>query len=134
MLVLVCPRFICLSSQHSLDRIQLHSFFQLLTRVLCRPFLPIDRPGLLEKHRFYFLNAYHSHVHRHLPFKQQIVPLWSLVAQIARVSRMTAPACPLACFNVYTSTFCTLQAFCCSLPPSQTPSAQPTVASVESCS
>ena len=48
MLVFVCPRLVCLSSQQSLDRIQPHSSFQLLTLVFGCPLLPIDHPGLFQ--------------------------------------------------------------------------------------
>ena len=50
--VRVCPRFVGLTPQHSLDGLQPHSFFQLLTLVLCGPFLPTDHPGLFQKHLF----------------------------------------------------------------------------------
>ena len=40
MSVLVCPRFICISSQCTLDRLQPHSLLQLLTLMLCCPLLP----------------------------------------------------------------------------------------------
>ena len=61
-------------------------FSQLLTLVLGCPFLPIDLPGLLQRHLFHVLPADHSHVHRHLPFKKLGVPLWPLDAQITSLA------------------------------------------------
>ena len=49
--------------------------------MLCCPFPPIDHPGLLQNHLFHVLWADHSHVHRHLLFKVQCVPLRPLAAQ-----------------------------------------------------
>ena len=69
--------------QHSLDRLQTYSFFQLHTLVLCCPSLPIDHPGLFQQHILHILRASHSYVHRHLHLKQQGVPLWPLDAKIA---------------------------------------------------
>ena len=37
--------------------------------------LPMDHPGLLQLHLLHVLRADHPHVHRHLRFKQQSVPL-----------------------------------------------------------
>ena len=83
MSVLVCPSFVGIPSKHSLDWLQPRSFLQLLTLMRRRPSLPIDHPGLLQKHLFYVLRADHSHVHRHLSLKHQDVPLRPLNAQIA---------------------------------------------------
>ena len=68
----VCPHLMCFSSQCSLDRLQPHSFFQLLTIVPCAPSLPTDHPGLFQPHLLYVLRADHSHVHRHLFLKSKL--------------------------------------------------------------
>ena len=85
--VLISPRLVALSSQRSLDSFQSLSLFKLLTLVLRCPFLPVDHPGLLQKHLFYVLRADHSRVHCHLPFKNQGVPLRPLDAKIASLAR-----------------------------------------------
>ena len=110
MSVLVCQRFIGFSSQHSLEWLQPRCFFQLLTLVLCCPFLPIHHSGLFQKHLLHILWASLPHVRRHLSFKQQSVPLRPLNASLTLVSMFV------------------LQRFACSQPfpnlPSQTLSAQ----------
>ena len=78
----LCSRFVGLSSTHSLDWLQPHSFFQLLTHVLCCPSLPIDHLGLFRKYLLHVLWADYSHVHLHLLLKYHGVPLWLLDAQI----------------------------------------------------
>ena len=91
--VIVCPSVVSLPSQHSLDRPQAHSFFQLLTLVLCCPILPTDHPGLFQKHLLHVLRA-NSHVHRHLPFKSKVCHCGNLMPRL-RVSHITGPASPL---------------------------------------
>ena len=44
------PRLTSSSPEQGLDVLQLHSCFQLLTLVLCCPFLPMDRPRLFQQH------------------------------------------------------------------------------------
>ena len=82
MLVLFRPHLICPSSQHSMDRLQPHSFLQLFVLVPCCPSAPTDHPGLPQKHILCVLWANSSHVHRHPPFKQQGLPLWPADAEI----------------------------------------------------
>ena len=65
--VLICPRLIRLTSQHSLDRLQPYFFFQLRMLVICCPRLPINHPGLVSKAcSSRPAGRHHSHVHRHL--------------------------------------------------------------------
>ena len=82
MSVFICPHFAGLSSQQSLDWLQPHSFFQLLTLVLGCSSPPTDHLGLIQKHHFHVLRADHSHVHLYLLLKDQRVPLRPLHAQV----------------------------------------------------
>ena len=45
-------------------------------------FFQLDHPGLFQKHLLNVLRAGHSHVHHHLPFEQQGVPMRPLDAQV----------------------------------------------------
>ena len=84
----VCPRFVGLPSQHSLGRLQPQSFHQLFALALCCPFLPLDHPGLLQKHLLHIRRADHSHVHYYLTFKHQGVPLWPVAAQMTGLAQI----------------------------------------------
>ena len=101
----VCPRFVALPLQHSLIRLQQHSFFQLLTLENCCPSLPMDHGGLLQKHLFHVLREDHSHVHHHLSFKSKVCRCSHLMPT-SRVSHVTVPASPLTCFHRCTSRIC----------------------------
>ena len=118
--VRVCPRFVGLTPQHSLGGLQPHSFFQLLTLVLCGPFLPIDHPGLLQKHLF--LRIAGTLTSTACPSKSKVCHCGHVMPR-SRVSRMTAPAGPLTCLHVCASKLCFLRASCCSLSPSAHPHA-----------
>ena len=96
-----------LSSQHSLDWLQPHSFFQLLTLVCCCPSLPIDHYGLLQK------DVFTSRGQPTLISSDNMVCHSGHLVSRSRVSHMTAPAGPLTCLHVCTSKICFLHAFCC---------------------
>ena len=99
------------------------------------PFLPIDHPGLFQQHLLHVMGTFQSHVHRHLFFKQQAVPLWPLSGQITSFAHdgycKSSHLLPSLHFK---DQF--FHAFCCSLVPLpiHTPSAQESVATVDSSS
>ena len=64
LITLRCHASICISSQYRLDRLQPHSFLQLVMLLVCCPFLPTDHHhGLFQKHFLHILRADHYHVH-----------------------------------------------------------------------
>ena len=130
--VLVCPRFVCLSSQHSLDWHQPHSFFQLSTLAHCCQFLPRDRYCLFQKLVYVLLCKPLSCPPLPAPHTSKCGTAAFLMPR-SRISHITAPANRFTCLRTCTSKICYLHAFCCSLPrlPIHTPSAQQSVAMVE---
>ena len=68
--VLVSPRFVCLPSKQSINRVKPNSFAQFLALVSGCTLLPISRRNLLQKHFLHIPRANESHVHPTLSFKQ----------------------------------------------------------------
>ena len=60
----------------------LRSTARIVTLVLGCPSLPIDHPGLLQKHLFHVLKEDRSHVHPYTLLKDQSVPLRPLDASV----------------------------------------------------
>ena len=123
------PHIVGLLTPHSLDCLQSHSLsFQRLTLVLCRPFLPTDHSGLLQKHFFTSCGQTTLMSTATCPSKSRVCHCDHLMPR-SRVSRTTAPGrtshlSPCLFF---------LHAFCC-YPFHlliHTPSAQKSVATVD---
>ena len=91
MSVLARPRCVGVSSQHSLNWFQPHSFLRLFILVLCCPHLQWTILACFKNIFFPSCGQTHSHVRCHLLFKQQGVSLWHLLPR-SRASHMTAPA------------------------------------------